>query len=106
MVNAAIIVGSIKKRIEDKDKNNSYSSSSSSTTINTSSTATEKQESAASIWKDTANDLDRFWNEISTSTWWLNNDLFEIWWNGWNSITKTNIQNYKSFLKEKKKFWI
>src|SRR6476646_8494189 len=67
-VNAAIIVGSIKKRIEDKDKNNSYSSSSSSTTINTSSTATEKQESAASIWKDTANDLDRFWNEISTST--------------------------------------
>ena len=98
-------MGSIKKRIEDKDKNNSYSSSSSSTTINTSSTATEKQESAASIWKDTANDLDRFWNEISTSTWWLNNDFFEIWWNGWNSVTKTNIQNYKSFLKEQEKIF-
>jgi len=66
-VNAAIIVGSIKRRIENKDKNYSYSSF--SDTINTPSVVAEIQESAPSIWKDTANDLDKFWNEISTSTW-------------------------------------
>jgi len=81
-VNAAIIVGTIKKRIEENSKNNS------------------PIQEFVSLWKDAANQLDRFWNEISYSTWWLDNDLFNTWWNGWNRITKTSIKNYNSLLKE------
>jgi NTE family protein len=88
-VNAAIIVGNIKKRIENNtnEKNNSQGGK------------------IASIWKDTTNELDRFWNEISYSTWWLDNDLFNMWWNSWNKISKEIIQNYKSFLKDNSKFF-
>jgi NTE family protein len=81
-VNASIIVGMIKKRIEENSKNNPTS------------------QEFASPWKDAAKQLDRFWNEISYSTWWMDNDFFNMWWNGWNQISKTIIQNY-SFLSKK-----
>src|SRR6185437_10891259 len=74
-VNASIIVGMIKKRIEENSKNNPAS------------------QEFASPWKDAAKQLDRFWNEISYSTWWMDNDFFNMWWNGWNQISKTIIQN-------------
>ena len=48
-------------------------------------------------------DLNRFWDQISYSTWWLDNDLFNTWWNGWNEITRLNIENYKSFLNQNEK---
>ena len=96
-VNAAIIVGSIKKRLKDNKDNNDKDSLSSNTVTSTISAL--KQQSKL-IWKDVANELDRFWNEISRSTWWLDNDFFNIWWNSWNKITKTNIQRFKSILDE------
>ncbi len=82
-VNAAIIVGNIKKIIKyNTTKNNNQNLDS------------------AYMWKDASNQLNRFWDDISYSTWWLDNNLFEMWWDGWNNITKTNIQNYKSIVKE------
>jgi NTE family protein len=82
-VNAAIIVGNIKKIIKDSTNKN-----------------TNQRLDYANMWKDASNQLNRFWDDISYSTWWLDNNLFEMWWDGWNNITKTNIQNYKSFVKE------
>jgi NTE family protein len=87
-VNAAIIVGIIKKKMDDKN-DRSYDSV----------TATALQDSET-MWKNAATGLDNFWNDISYPTWWLDNDFFNQWWNGLNNITKTNIQNYKAFLKE------
>ena len=82
-VNAAIIVGNIKKIIKDNTNKN-----------------TNQRLDYEYMWKDASNQLNRFWDDISYSTWWLDNNLFEMWWDGMNKITKTNIQNYKCFVKE------
>jgi NTE family protein len=102
-VNAAIIVDSIKKRLKDNKDNNDKGSLSSNTVTNTTTTALKQQSKL--IWKDVANELDRFWNEISHSTWWLDNDFFNMWWDNWNKITKTNIQSYISILNENEKIF-
>jgi NTE family protein len=107
-VNAAIIVGSIKKRLKnnnDDNKNKEHSFSQNTSITTTTATATVKQQQSELIWKDAAKDLDRFWNEISHSTWWLDNDLFNMWWDNWNKFTKTNIQTYKSILNENEKIF-
>ncbi len=87
-VNAAIIVGNIKKIIKDNTNKN-----------------TNQRLDYEYMWKDAANQLNRFWDDISYSTWWLDNNLFEMWWDGMNNITKTTIQNYKSFVKENEQFF-
>ncbi len=68
----------------------------------TSTTMVSKQEHIT-IWNDAANNLDRFWNEISYPTWWLDNDFFTMWWDNWNKITKANIQTLQIFFKRKRK---
>ena len=91
-VNAAIIVGNIKKSIVENKNNkkgaNDYNS---------------KKLDMSSIWESATRELNRFWDEISHSTWWLDNYSFDMWWNNWNKITKLTIENYKSFLKENEK---
>jgi NTE family protein len=82
-VNAAIIVGNIKKIIKD----------------NTSKNANQRLD-CEYMWKEASNQLNRFWDDISYSTWWLDTNLFKMWWDGMNNITKTYIQNYKSFIKD------
>ena len=105
-VNAALITGIIKKKIEenDEDDDNENDNNSSFAVADdiTSTTMVSKQEHIT-IWNDAANDLDKFWNEISYSTWWLDNDFFTMWWDNWNKITKANIQTYQIFFKRKRK---
>jgi predicted acylesterase/phospholipase RssA len=105
-VNAALIVGSIKRRLKDnnKDDKNKVSTSSNDFTTTPAAAPVVNQQSK-SIWKDVANELDNFWSEISHSTWWLDNDFFNMWWDNWNKITKTNIQRYKSILNENEKIF-
>src|SRR4029078_6796941 len=108
-VNAVLITWIIKKKIDDnkkkkKENENGNNSSFAVTADMTSTTKFSKQEHI-SIWNDAANDLDKFWNEISYPTWWLDNDFFNMWWDSWNKITKANIQTYKSFLKENEKIY-
>ena len=100
-VNAVLITGIIKKKIDDnkKKKNENGNNSSFASTDDMTSTTTVSKQEHISIWNDAANDLDKFWNEISYPTWWLDNDFFNMWWDSWNKITKANIQTYKSFLK-------
>jgi len=90
-VNAAIIVGTIKKKIKENNNNGIISDA--------------EIHRSESIWKDAVANLDRFWNEVSYSTWWLDNNFFNQWWDGWNKITKTNIQNYNTFLKENERIF-
>jgi len=90
-VNAAIIVGTIKKKIKENNNNGIISDA--------------EIHRSESIWKEAVANLDRFWNEISYSTWWLDNNFFNQWWDGWNKITKTNIQNYNTFLKENERIF-
>jgi len=107
-VNAVLITGIIKKKIDDnkkKKKNENGNNSSFAVTADITSTTTVSKQEHISIWNDAANDLDKFWNEISYPTWWLDNDFFNMWWDSWNKITKANIQTYKSFLKENEKIY-
>ena len=106
-VNAALITGIIKKKIEENDDDDNENDNNSSFAVAddiTSTTMVSKQEHITT-WNDAANDLDKFWNEISYPTWWLDNDFFTMWWDNWNKITKANIQTYKSFLKENEKIY-
>src|SRR6478672_301447 len=109
-VNAVLITWIIKKKIDDnkkkkkKENENGNNRSFAGTDDMTSTTTVSKQEHI-SIWNDAANDLDKFWNEISYPTWWLDNDFFTMWWDNWNKITKADIQTFKSFLKENEKIY-
>jgi len=81
-VNAALITGIIKKKIEENDDDDNENDNNSSFAVAddiTSTTMVSKQEHITT-WNDAANDLDKFWNEISYPTWWLDNDFFNMWW--------------------------
>jgi NTE family protein len=47
-------------------------------------------------WKDSVEELRKFWNNISIPMWWFENPFFNAWWNSLHVFSKQTIENYKS----------
>ena len=92
-VNAALIVYNV---MRSNNNNNNNSRRNDTSTL---------EEDTLTMWERALQQLNRFWDNISFPTWWLEGNLFDTWWKNWNEITTISIEGWKKFFEINKEIF-